>query len=271
MSRYRKVDPRIWNDAKFGALTDDGKLAFFMLLTHPNMTALGAMRATLAGLAEELGWPAERFREAFAQVLSSGMVEHDPRACFIGLPKFLAYNRPESPNVVKAWAGSRDLLPECDHKLRLIARCRMFAVELGESFANAFVEVFGKDMPESGAGAGAGTVAGADIGKAADAGSAGAPPTGFANVNEELWKAGKDLLAQQGASAVQAGSFIGLLLSDYGEAATLEAIRVAVDKQPQGAKAYLKATAKRIHAEAGKPRKQAHAGFGDMDYSRGLQ
>ena len=35
MSRYRKVDPRIWNDEKFRTLTDNGKLVFFMLLTQP--------------------------------------------------------------------------------------------------------------------------------------------------------------------------------------------------------------------------------------------
>ena len=56
MSRYRKIDPRIWNDKKFRSLSDRAKLLFFMLLTHPSMTALGAMRATLPGLASEMGW-----------------------------------------------------------------------------------------------------------------------------------------------------------------------------------------------------------------------
>jgi hypothetical protein len=55
MARYRKIDPRIWNDAKFRALLDDAKFVFMLLLTHPHMTALGAMRATLAGSAAELG------------------------------------------------------------------------------------------------------------------------------------------------------------------------------------------------------------------------
>ena len=67
MSRYRKVDPRIWNDAKFRDLSDSAKLIFFMLLTHPNMTSIGAMRGTIAGLAEELGWELEAFRDAIRQ------------------------------------------------------------------------------------------------------------------------------------------------------------------------------------------------------------
>ena len=147
MARYRKVDSRIWNDEKFRCLSDDAKLVFFMLLTHPNMTALGAMRATLAGLAEELGWDVKAFREAFGKVLFEGMAEHDAKACFIALPNFLRYNPPESPNVVKAWVGAIDLLPECEHKTRVIARSHAFAKGMSEAFAKALPKAFSKGMP----------------------------------------------------------------------------------------------------------------------------
>jgi hypothetical protein len=77
MARYRKIDPRIWNDARFWVLSDAAKLIFLLLLTHPHMTALGAMRATLAGLAAELGWLERRFRCAFGKIIRLGMVRHD--------------------------------------------------------------------------------------------------------------------------------------------------------------------------------------------------
>lgn len=147
MARYRKIDPRIWNDAKFSALSDKGKLAFFMLLTHPNMTSIGAMRGTLPGLASELGWKTEAFAEAFDEVLSKGMAEHDAKSCFIALPKFIQYNLPESPNVVKAWVGSLDLLPECTLKNRVIARARVYAEGLNKGFAEALPDAFGKALP----------------------------------------------------------------------------------------------------------------------------
>ncbi|UHQ19403.1 hypothetical protein LVB87_14625 [Lysobacter sp. KIS68-7] len=147
MSRYRKIDPRIWNDARFRLLTDNGKLAVFLLLTHPNMTALGAMRATLPGLAAELGWSTEAFGQAFAEASRLGIVEHDAEACFIGLPNFLRYNQPESPNVVKAWAGAVDLLPECDLKNVVLQRAQGYAEGLSEPFARAFREAFPKAMP----------------------------------------------------------------------------------------------------------------------------
>ncbi|GGD57993.1 hypothetical protein [Pseudoxanthomonas indica] len=146
MSRYRKIDPRIWNDAKFNSLTDDAKLAFFMLLTHPGMTALGAMRATVPGLAAEMKWTPEAFGEAFGEACSKGMAEHDESACLIALPNFLRYNPPESPNVVKAWVGAIDLLPECRLKTIVLQRAGAFAGGMSEAFGKAFAEAFPKAM-----------------------------------------------------------------------------------------------------------------------------
>ncbi len=147
MSRYRKVDPRIWNDRKFRGLSDNAKLLFFMLLTHPGMTALGAMRGTLGGLAEELGWSAEAFGIAFREVLSEGMAEHDVEACLIALPRFVRYNPPESPNVIKAWTGALDLLPECDLKTLVVHRAGEVAAGMTEGFGKAFAQAFGQAMP----------------------------------------------------------------------------------------------------------------------------
>ncbi len=65
MSHFRKIDVRIWNDAKFQSLADEGKLIFFLLLTHPNMTALGAMRCSLDGLLAELEGNRDALADAF--------------------------------------------------------------------------------------------------------------------------------------------------------------------------------------------------------------
>lgn len=147
MSRYRKIDQRIWNDEKFRLLDDSAKLLFFCLLTHPSMTMLGAMRSTVAGLAEELGWSVEAFREAFQQVLDKGMAEHEQKAHLIALPNFLVYNKPESPNVVKSWSSVLDMLPECALKIRVVARCRAFAEGMSEGFAEALPVAFRQPMP----------------------------------------------------------------------------------------------------------------------------
>lgn len=147
MSRYRKIDTRLWNDAKFRDLSDNAKLVFFMVLTHPNMTALGAMRATLPGLAAEIRWTAEAFHEAIGEVFEKGMAEHDEKACLIALPNFVKYNQPESPNVVKAWVAALDLLPESGLKFRVIARAQVVAEGMSEGFGKAFRDAFAKGMP----------------------------------------------------------------------------------------------------------------------------
>lgn len=147
MARYRKIDPRIWNDKKFRELSDASKLAFFLLLTHPAMTAIGAMRATIAGLAAEMKWEEEAFREAFAEISRKGMAEHDPKASFMALPKFLTYNAPESPNVVKGWISAIDLIPECSLRDVHFQRVKAFIKGLPNSFQEGLPEAFRKSMP----------------------------------------------------------------------------------------------------------------------------
>ena len=145
MAHYRKIDPRMWNDEKFRTLSTEGKLAFVLLLTHPHMTALGAMRATIPGLAAELG--GKGFAEAFREVFAKGLAKHDEKASCVYLPRFLKYNKPESPNVVKAWAHSIDLIPECHLKSELIQEVKGFAEALPEAFGKALPEAFAKAMP----------------------------------------------------------------------------------------------------------------------------
>lgn len=156
MARYSKIERCILNDHKFNSLSDDGKLVFLILLIHPHLTAIGAMRASLPGLASELGWPIERFKKAFAEAFKKDMVKYDEKACLIWMPNYLKHNRPESPNVVKSWEQSLDYLPECKLKNELIQHVKTFVNTLSQTFQEALPEVFFKpceslseDLPQS--------------------------------------------------------------------------------------------------------------------------
>lgn len=138
MAKYRKVSVQIWNDAHFRQLSDDGKLAFLFVLTHPHMSAVGGMRATMSGLAEELGWAKERLSKAFRKPLERGMIWHDQDACLVVLPNFVKHNPPESPNVVKAWNKALDELPESHLKSELCVRISACVETLPEAFRKAF-------------------------------------------------------------------------------------------------------------------------------------
>ena len=148
MARYRKISPCIWNDAKVRGLSDKGKLTLFLLLTHPNMTSLGALRANLPGLACELGWRTSVFARAFRELLDCGMARQDADAQLIWFPKFLKHNAPESPNVVRGWAAAFEELPECPLKLDVLAGAWATLAAFGEGFREAFREVFGEVLPK---------------------------------------------------------------------------------------------------------------------------
>ena len=157
MAIYRKIDTRIWNDAKFNALSPNGKLAFLFILTNPNMTALGAMRATIEGLSAELRVPAEAFREVFGEAFRDALAEgcgkgyskgagslaiFDPEACCVYVPNFVKYQAAESPNVIKAWAKTLEYIPECRLKTLAVTGVKAYVEGLGEGFRKAFREAF---------------------------------------------------------------------------------------------------------------------------------
>jgi hypothetical protein len=104
------------------------------------------MRATLPGLAAEKGWQVERYTKGFAELSSKGMAKHDAEAAFLWLPKFIRYNAPENPNVLKAWGAAIDLLPECALRAEAIEAVAVFAKGLPESFQEALPEPFQKSI-----------------------------------------------------------------------------------------------------------------------------
>ena len=142
MGKYRKIDPRIWNDEKFREFTDNGKLVFLFILTHPFMTSVGAMRGSVPGLAAEMGWKERAFLEAFGEALNKGMVKHDQKACFVWAPKFIKYNPPESPNTLKAWEKALDLIPECELYYELLLHIKDYTEGLTVAFREALPEAF---------------------------------------------------------------------------------------------------------------------------------
>lgn len=70
----------------------------------------------------------------------------------------------------------------------------------------------------------------------------------------ELWAVGKSLLAEQGMPKAQCGSFVGKLVTDYGEAIVVEAVRATCVTRPADAAEYLKSCCMRAAGQrSGKP------------------
>lgn len=124
MARYRKIDVRIWNDRKFRELDDNAKLAFLLLLTHPDTNQLGFIRSRSVSLAFDLGWQSDAMSNAIQTLCQKGMLMVDERAGLMFLPNFLKYNPPNGVNGAKSWAGLLDLLPECDLMEQALVRMK---------------------------------------------------------------------------------------------------------------------------------------------------
>lgn len=137
MARYRKIDVRIWNDRKFRELDDKSKLAFFLVLTHPDTNQLGMLRSRSMSLAMELGWHPDAMSDAISMLCKMGMLMADDRAGFIFIPNFLKYNPPNGPNSVKGWAGLLDQMPECDLLNRAINCLKPFIFGLSDGLQKA--------------------------------------------------------------------------------------------------------------------------------------
>ena len=147
MSYYRKLQSGIWNEGRFSDLSCDGKLLFFFLLTHPHMTALGAMRATVAGFASELNWSVERLEGALSEASLKTQVLWDEKKPMVWLRDFLKDNPPESPNVVKSWESALSYLPDGSLKDQLIRETHALVLGLPVSFQEALPPKF---QPQAG-------------------------------------------------------------------------------------------------------------------------
>ena len=226
-SKYRKIDPKIWNDEKFYTASLSCQHLFLFILTHPHMTPVGAMRTSPAGLADELDWSEkgfpQAFPEAFAEGCSKGFWKYDKRAKFLMVPNFLKYNRPESPNVIKSWFGCWNDLPECPLKTEVYQLLKGLAKGFGEGFAKAFTEAFPKDLPEDmpESGAGAGTVVKSTVSSLR---------SDTADPVKEMFDLGVQILGATGMTEPKARRMIGKVRKLLGDEEGLIAVRMAKDK-----------------------------------------
>ena len=142
MAHYRKIDVAIWNDEKFSSLSIGGKFAYLFLLTHPSMTGLGGMRASIAGLSDESGAAIKDFKEVF----SSGLALFDDKAKCLFVPNFLRYQATEkiNPNIVKGLVKQSEFIPESSIKELALRNVLFFIEELSPSLREGFDDAFAK-------------------------------------------------------------------------------------------------------------------------------
>lgn len=144
-SLYRNVHVSMWGDAKFRALSDDGKILWLYLLTGPETTsAPGCIAVGRASLAEGLDWEMERFDAAFAELDEKGMAKADWRARFVWLPNSTKYLVPVGYKHVIGWLPYIQVLPECELKDRALGSIWRYLQTRSEECRNILSEALGE-------------------------------------------------------------------------------------------------------------------------------
>jgi hypothetical protein len=153
VSRYRKVEVRTYGDEKFCKLSrvlPSGQSLWIYLITGPHTTSVpGLFRAGRAALAEELGWDQEAFDKAFQEVFREGMAKADWSSRVVWIPNAIKHNAPENPNVVKGWATSLDVIPECALKVEALEAIGKHLESMNPSFLEAFKGIVDHVKPSS--------------------------------------------------------------------------------------------------------------------------
>lgn len=143
MARYKKIDVRIWNDAKFNALSSDARLIFLFMLTSPQTTMVGAVPVDKHTVSRILKFDEIRYGIGYKQLSEYGMLEYDEAGIY-WIKNFLKYNPPENPKVVISWSSLLDLFPECQLLIK-IAKSVLKACETrGEAYVKALHPEFKK-------------------------------------------------------------------------------------------------------------------------------
>lgn len=83
-------------------MTEDGRTLAAYLLTSPHSNMLGCFRVPMAYVADDLKWGMERVIEGFREVFEKGFATFNEASNWVVIHKFLKWNQPENPNVVKA-------------------------------------------------------------------------------------------------------------------------------------------------------------------------
>jgi len=100
MARYRKIDPRIWNDEKFVSLSPEEKLlAIYAITAQSNRCGIFFFSPALA--IEQTGMVSDSYAIAIFKVVEALKWVYDSSKKVLFLPTWWRYNPPENPNHLK--------------------------------------------------------------------------------------------------------------------------------------------------------------------------
>jgi hypothetical protein len=143
---FSTVETCMWTDRKFLKLSrmkPSGQSLFYYLLTGPHdaaqrRTVPGVYRLGRAELIEALGWPPDEFDACCEEITALKMAEIDWENRIVWLRNALKHRMPRSPDNVRSWRASWDLLPDCVLKRRIYRAIRSLVCKKSALFEESF-------------------------------------------------------------------------------------------------------------------------------------
>jgi hypothetical protein len=168
-AKYRKVDPRIWSDERFAALSTNGKLAVLYVLTCPEMNRIGLFRLSVATVAEAISSGDSNSKNSLSSAKLRKIRVEIERAFFelgweldtklrlIYLPNWWRYNLPDNPDAMKGALRDLEDIPRCALRTAFETNTK----HLGKGSKAVLLAVTGRcesdcHAPEHGVGSGGG-------------------------------------------------------------------------------------------------------------------
>lgn len=113
-AKFRKIDPRIWNDEKFVAMTLDEKLLAFWLLTNSRLNRVGVVLWSPGLASEETGIDRHRVDTVCHTVCHTLNWVFDTRSKLVFLTTWWKYNTPDNESALKGQLEDLHDLPKND-------------------------------------------------------------------------------------------------------------------------------------------------------------
>ena len=95
-AKYRKVDPRVWNDEKFRQLSPDDKLVALYCLTCDQTNRIGLFVFSVGKAAEDIGLAPDDFTGRFDRVCETLSWRWDRVSRTLYFPMWWKYNAPDN-------------------------------------------------------------------------------------------------------------------------------------------------------------------------------
>lgn len=142
MAKYRKIDPRIWNDEKFQTLSPvDRYLAMYCLTGQCNR--IGIFKFSLALASEDTGIPFDELNERLDRVCHTLSWKHDKTRRVLYFPNWWKYNNPGSDKTMTGIMADIHEVPQTP----LLNEFKCNTRHLSKSVSDTLSSFFVKGMP----------------------------------------------------------------------------------------------------------------------------